>query len=251
MVLTSDGVQLYVEKTGDGPNPVVIPQRIYLREYFGRLMSGRAAVFYDPRNRGLSETVTVLDRLSRGIVHDAEDLEAIRLHFRFDQMAIHAHSYIGIAVLMYAAVHPERVSRLILFGPPPPDPLKVYPADLRSSDGSLERFNEEFANLRSRAAALSPRERCRETWALLRRLYFANPADAGDLRWEPCDIPNEANFMPSFMKYIVPSLAAARMSKETLSRIRMPTLVLHGRQDRSAHMVEHWTGRNNFQMPGC
>jgi pimeloyl-ACP methyl ester carboxylesterase len=47
-------------------------------------------------------------QLSRGILHDAEDLEAIRLHFSLERISILAHSYFGIAALLYAIAHPER-----------------------------------------------------------------------------------------------------------------------------------------------
>lgn len=234
MILTADGLRLYAETVGDGSPLVVVPQRIDLREYFESVTGGQTAVFYDPRNRGLSETVIDSAKLSRGILHDAEDLEAVRLHFGLDHMAILTHSYFGIAALLHASARPERVSRIVLIGPPPPDPSKVYPPELRSSDGTLERFNEAFASLRLRISTLAPRDRCSETWELLRRLYVADPQNAGALRWAPCDIANEAGFMPHFVKYILPSLAANRMSEEALSRIRMPILVVHGRKDRSA-----------------
>jgi proline iminopeptidase len=234
MILTADGIRLYAEKIGDGPTSIVVPQRIYLREYFEQVTEGQTAIFYDPRNRGQSETVNNPEKLSRGIVHDAEDLEAIRLHFGLDRMAILTHSYFGIAALLYASAYPEHVTRMVLIGPTPPDPYKVYPPELRSSDGTLEKFNQEFANLRLRIATLPQREKCRETWALLRRLYVADAENADALRWQPCDIANEAGFMLHFTKHIQPSLAASRMSEERLSRIRMPILVVHGRKDRSA-----------------
>lgn len=234
MILTADGLQLYAERIGGGPTSILVPQRIYLSEYFTSAALGYSAVFYDPRNRGLSETVNDPEKLSRGILHDAEDLEAIRVHFGLEQVASLTHSYLGIAALLYASAHPERVARMVLIGPPPPDPAKTYPPELRSSDGTLERFNEELAHLRLRISTLTPRDQCHEKWALLRRLYVADPANADVLRWAPCDLPNETGFMNQFMRYILPSLAANRITGKGLSHLRMPILIVHGRKDRSA-----------------
>ena len=195
---------------------------------------GQIAVFYDPRNRGLSETVHDAERLSRGILHDMEDLEAVRLHYGLKQTAILTHSYFGIAALLHACANPERVTRMVLIGPPPPDPSWIYPPELRSSDGTLEKFNDDFAALRVRTSSLAAADRCRAIWELLRRLYVADPHMSGALHWEPCDIANEAGFLPHFMKYVLPSLAANRLSEGALSRISMPILIVHGRKDRSA-----------------
>jgi len=234
MISTADGLHLYAEKIGSGPDAILIPQRIYMREYFERLAARRTAIFYDPRNRGLSETITDPDKISRGILHDVDDLESIREHYGFEQMAILSHSYISTAAILYAAAHPQRVTRLVLLGPMPPDPSKQYPVHLQCSDGALEAFQQRVADLRNQASAFKPDELCRKFWALLRALYVADPDKAGDLHWEPCDLPNEVNFMRPFLQYIVPSLAAARPSAGTLSRITAPVLIIHGRKDRSA-----------------
>jgi proline iminopeptidase len=234
MILTADGLRIYAEEVGHGLTSVLVPQRIYLREYFEPVTVGQIAVFYDPRNRGLSETVHDAERLSRGILHDMEDLEAVRLHYGLKQTAILTHSYFGIAALLHACANPERVTRMVLIGPPPPDPSRIYPPELRSSDGTLEKFNDDFAALRVRTSSLAAADRCRAIWELLRRLYVADPHMSGALHWEPCDIANEAGFLPHFMKYVLPSLAANRLSEEALSRISMPILIVHGRKDRSA-----------------
>jgi proline iminopeptidase len=234
MVRTSDGLNLFTQKVGSGLDTLVIPNRIYLFDYFERLASRRTVVFYDPRNRGLSDAVIEEEKLARGIHHDVEDLEAIRRHYGVDRIAIVAHSYPAIAAVLFAAAYPDHVSRLVLLGPPPPDPSTQYPDHLRSTDGALEAFYRRFADLQKRAPALASEELCRETWGLLRTLYVAAPESADRLHWEPCDVPNEVNFMRSYLKYIAPSLAAIRLTSETLSRLKAPILIVHGKKDRSA-----------------
>ncbi len=234
MISTADDLQLFAEKVGSGPDAIVIPQRIYMREYFERLATHRTTILYDPRNRGLSDAVTDPEKISRGILHDVDDLEAIRQHYGFEEMAVLAHSYVALAAILYAAAYPERVTRLLLLGPMPPDPSKQYPPQLQYSDGALETFQQRAADLRKQASTLTPKELCQRFWALLRTLYVASPGKADELHWAPCDIPNELNFMRPFMQYIVPSLASARPSAERLSRITAPVLIVHGRKDRSS-----------------
>lgn len=234
MISTADGLHLFGERIGNGPDALVIPQRVYLFEYFQRLAAGRTAIFYDPRNRGLSDTVTDPEKLSRGILHDVDDLDAIRRHYGLERISILAHSYIATAAILYAAAHPERVKRVVLLGPMPPDPSKQYPPQLQYSDSTLETFQQRAADLRSQASAFSPEELCQKFWALLRTLYVASPEKAHDLHWAPCGIPNELNFMRPFLQYVVPSLAAARPAAQALSRITAPVLIIHGRQDRSS-----------------
>jgi proline iminopeptidase len=234
MIPTAGGLNLFVQKIGSGLDTLVIPNRIYLFEYFHWLASQRTVVFYDPRNRGLSDTVVEEEKLVRGIHHDVDDLDAICHHYGLDRIAILAHSYIGIAAILFAAAYPARVSRLVLIGPPPPDPSTEYPDHLRSADGTLETFYHRFADLRKRAGDLASEEFCREAWALLRTLYVAAPENGDRLHWAPCDVPNELNFMQQFAKYVMPSLAVLPLMSENLSNVAAPVLIIHGRKDRRA-----------------
>lgn len=234
MIKTEDGLNLFVHAAGEGPEAVAIPNRIYLQEYFEHLAANHHLIFYDPRNRGLSDAVADESKLARGIHHDVDDLEVLRQQYALERMAILAHSYIAIAAILYGVAHPDRVSRLILIGAPPPDPSVDYQPPLRSSDGVLEAFQQRFADLRQRMASLAPPDFCQQVWALLRTLYVAKPEDADRLHWTPCDLPNELNFMLPFMKYVAPSLAALRPTRQFLAHVTAPVLLIHGSNDRSA-----------------
>lgn len=234
MFKTDDGLNLFSKEMGHGAEGVAIPNRIYLHEYFEHLATNRRVIFYDPRNRGLSDAVADESKLARGIHHDVDDLEALRRHYELEQIAILAHSYIAVAAILYAVTYPNRVSRLILIGTPPPDPSVEYQPPLRSSDGTLEAFQQRFAGLRSQIGSLSPSDFCHQTWALLRILYVDKPEDADRLHWSPCEVPNELNFLQPFMKYVAPSLAALRPTPQVLAKATAPVLLIHGRNDRSA-----------------
>ena len=93
MISTGDGLNLFIQLIGSAADTILVPNRIYMFEDFQRLASDHTVIFYDPRNRGLSDTVIDPSKLTRGIHHDVEDIEAIRQHFGIDRLAILAHSY--------------------------------------------------------------------------------------------------------------------------------------------------------------
>ena len=234
MISTDDGLNLFIQLIGSPADTILVPNRIYMFEDFQRLASDHTAIFYDPRNRGLSDTVIDPSKLTRGIHHDVEDIEAIRQHFGIDRLAILAHSYFSVAAILFAMAHPTQVSRLVLIGPTTPDPSTEYPAHLRCTDGTLEDFSARFAELQKRRAEMGTDEFCHACWALLRVLYVAQPETADHLHWAPCGVPNEVNFMHPLMKYILPSLSALRLTKDEYAKVSAPVLIIHGKRDRSS-----------------
>ncbi len=48
---------------------------------------------------------------------DVTDIETIRRHFGVERMALMGYSYLGKIAVLYALEHPERVERIVQFGP--------------------------------------------------------------------------------------------------------------------------------------
>src|SRR5215510_8695936 len=62
---TDDGYRLAYEKVGRGSDPVIVPARLFLAEPFRGLWSRqRTIVFYDMRDRGRSESIQDLSKIS-------------------------------------------------------------------------------------------------------------------------------------------------------------------------------------------
>src|SRR4249919_3399968 len=101
-VTTDDGVRLYVQIVGNGPDVVIIPNRVYLADTFARLAGGLTLIFCDPRNRGLSDHVTDRSKIENGVHHDVDDFDAIRRHVGVDRISLIGHSYMGVVVVLYA-----------------------------------------------------------------------------------------------------------------------------------------------------
>jgi pimeloyl-ACP methyl ester carboxylesterase len=227
---------LYFAKHGhEGPEGrvLLVPNGIYLREDFSRLASTRMVVFYDVRNRGRSDAVTG-DGIARGVLHDVDDLDAVRRHFGADRVDILAHSYAATTALLYVMKFPAQAHRVVQIGPLPPYAGKQYPADLTCADDTLRDVLSRLGQLEPQRAQMDPVEFCRAFWAILRRLYVVDPANAGRIRWERCDEPNELNAMEYWTRSILPSILRLDLTETQLRQVHHPVLVVHGRKDRSA-----------------
>jgi pimeloyl-ACP methyl ester carboxylesterase len=233
-ITTPDEVKLFYRALGEGEPLVVLPGGMYLYDDFKRLGEGRTLIAYDQRNRGRSDSVQEPAKLERGVLQDADDLEAVRRHFRAGQVAIVAHSYMGLAALLYASSHPQHVSRIVLIGSPPPVYGQRYEPDPRA-DAVLKDVFAQLGALQMQSRSMGAAERCARAWEILRPMYVARREDAHKLRsWGGCDLPNEQNAMQHYNAYIAPSMKALTFTPEQLANIDMPVLAIHGTMDRSA-----------------
>ena len=119
---TADGVSIAFWTLGDGAPLVCMPnvpwshlelewQTLRLRRWLERLAERRLVVRYDNRGSGLS------DREVTDFSLDAHlrDLEAVVDRLGLETFALMGPLHSGPAAITYAALHPERVSHLILW----------------------------------------------------------------------------------------------------------------------------------------
>lgn len=232
-ITTADGVRLYFHVLGEGPK-VLLPNGIHLLEDFAPLAERHALIFYDVRNRGLSDTVTDASKLN-GVADDVDDLDTVRRHFEIDKADFIGHSYTGSMLALYAMKHPGHVNRMVQIGLMQPDPATQYPAHLTGADAMM---TEVFSKLAQMQKEMSPTENpqaaCEKFWSVLRLLYVVDPANAVKIKWGRCDLPNERNFMGYFLQIMLPSIQKLDFSAEALAKVQAPALVVHGTRDRSA-----------------
>jgi proline iminopeptidase len=233
-VTTDDGVRLFVQTAGNGPDVVIVPNRVYLADAFTRLADHRTVIFCDPRNRGLSDHVTDRSKLERGVGHDVDDFDAIRRHFGLDRVSLIGHSYMGLVVVLYAMKYPNHTQRVVQIGPMGPDYSKQYPAHLANADATLTEVLARLGALQQQQPSLDAAQFCRTFWSILRALYVVDPADADRLRWEPCDMPNEMSFMEPWTEHVLPSIQRLQLTPDDFAKVRTPVLTVHGRKDRSS-----------------
>jgi proline iminopeptidase len=233
-VTTEDGVRLFVQTLGNGPKVVLIPNRVYLFDAFKAFAEGRTKIFCDTRNRGRSYHISDRSKLERGIHHDVEDLEVVRRHFGIGRVDLIGHSYTGLIVVLYAMKYPDHVGRVVQIGSMAPDYAKQYPAHLTNADATLGDVLARLGELQKERQAHDPQEFCRKFWSVLRVLYVVDPADADKIKWEPCDLPNEMNFLKQWHESVLPSIQNLNLTAEEISKARAPVLAIHGRKDRSS-----------------
>jgi proline iminopeptidase len=233
-IAADDGVRLFFQKAGSGPNVVVVPNAVHMFDSFKHLTENRTLVFFDLRNRGRSDSVTDGSKLIRGILHDVDDLEAVRRHCGIEQFDLIGHSYLGLTVILYAMKYPAHVGRLVQIGPMQPHARTQYPAHLTGADATLAEFPGKLAQLQQQGSSGDPREVAGRFWALLRTLMVAEPADAERIDWTPFDYPNELKFMGHWTHNLLPSIQQLDLTPDELSKVTAPVLVIHGRRDRQA-----------------
>jgi proline iminopeptidase len=233
-VTTDEGVRLFVETRGDGPQPVIVPNGIYLIDDFAPLIPGRTLIFYDPRNRGRSDRVEDVSTVARGVLQDVSDLDAVRRSFGIAKASLIGHSYVGFLVALYARAYPDAVERVVQMGPMEPHPGKIYPAHLTCADDTSRDVFRRLGELQPERASLDPAEFCRRAWAILRFLYVVDPADADLIRWGRCDLPNERGFMKYWTEVVLPSIRNLEPIEERAAKVEAPVLIIHGTKDRSA-----------------
>src|SRR5262245_51882375 len=242
-ITMEDGVRLYFEKLGSGPNATVILNGFIYLDDFKYLAAGRTLISLDLRTRGRSDLVSDTSKLKRGIHQDVDDLEVVRRHLGLNQIDLLAHSYAGLTVVLYAMKYSSNVNRIVQISPIPPDGAKQYPAPLSNVDPTLLEFFAKIQELEKERSSEDPVRFCKRFWSLLRVIYVANPADADKiLPWERCDLPTERNLMSYWIGSLMPSVQSVKLTESDLAVVKASVLTIHGTKDRSSPYggARHW-----------
>jgi pimeloyl-ACP methyl ester carboxylesterase len=114
-----DGTELGYRVLGDGPPLVCLPggpgrAAGYLGD-LGGVSASRQLVLLDPRGVGLSADPADPATLRVDLL--VRDVDALRAHLGLERIDLLAHSAGAVLATLYAAAHPERLSRLILVTP--------------------------------------------------------------------------------------------------------------------------------------
>ena len=211
-----DGVRIAYATVGNGPLHVLPPGWIsHLEEswasqsqraFYEALAHGRTLVMYDKHGTGLSNR----DREDFSLGAEVRDLETVIDHLAFERVALVGVSQGGPVAAAYAAGHPDRVSRLIVYG--------------GYADG------EAIATLDMRESILGL---IRAHWGIASKALadiFMPGADAADsesfARLQRASATSE-------MACELLGLAYRIDVRSMLPRLRVPTLVIHREKDRA------------------
>ncbi len=228
-VSTDDGTGLYYVEKGSGPNVLVAPIALYLEPHLLEdLAKSRRVIFYDPRNRGRSDSA---DLSSVSLDRQIEDLESLRKKLGIEKMALLGWSGLGMEMAVYTLRHPDRVTRLIQMSPvPPAASIMRESGDARAEMGDQTAL--EALDSRGDAGEFdeTPEEYCRLRNALTDPTNFVDTELAKKVP-DVCVQENEwpKNLWPYFGA-LLPSFGDYDW-RDDLQDLKIPRLVIHGRED--------------------
>ena len=231
-----DGTRLSYTTMGNGPETVLIPGRLFLLPDFQRLAKGRRLIAYDMRNRGQSDAVTNMANI--GLQQDADDLEAVRKHFQVQKASLIGFSYLGKIVILYATQHPDHVNRIVQLGPVARVFGTEFPKGLTAGDEDKVPDPADEKNLeglyKSGFATEHAKDFCEMEWKNEQQRMVGDPAHASRIA-SPCTMENEwpSHLWPHF-EVLLASDKMTEISKESIAKVTMPVLTIHGRKDRNA-----------------
>jgi proline iminopeptidase len=120
----SDSARLYYRVMGRGPDTIIAIHGgpgldlESIANDFAVLAAKHTVIFYDQRGGGKSTLPK--DTSTLVAARQVQDLEELRRHFRVARVTLVAHSYGPLLAASYALAHPDRVKRMVFFGPVPP-----------------------------------------------------------------------------------------------------------------------------------
>lgn len=221
---TSDGVRIAYACVGVGP-PVVWAahwmshlafswESPIWRHWTEEFAKDHAFVHYDERGNGLSDW----DAPTFSVDAFVRDLEAVVDALGFDQFTLIGSSKGGSTAIAYAALHPERVSRLVLYG------TFAQGARVRGDTAGVETREAIIALMQQGWAQDNPAFRQILTSLLLPDATVEEMGWFNDLQRISASAANAARLLRSLGDVNV---------VDYLPAIKAPTLVLHCRDDSS------------------
>ena len=256
-VASTEGLRLFYQLVGNGPDTVIVPAASWLAADLEPLAEEHTLLCYDQRSRGQSDAA--VDDSQLGMEFEVSDLENVRQHLGVEMCALIGHSYLGAVTTLYAAAHPERVSRLLLIGPMSPreypyDDPRNLDVDARLDPVGLQRLEAMQA---AGVDVTDPLTYSREVLRVYLPIQMGNPAALERMRSAPWRFPNEypEAFQRAFAALFTQSALEGRDWRPQAAAVKVPTLVVQGLEDlipvaSSREWVASFPDARLFTMPG-
>lgn len=208
---TPDGPRIFFHVSGKGPFALVMPVNWGMDSYvytkgLSSLEFYLALVTFDPRGVGRSDPPSSPEEFS--LEHTVCDATVVADAVGLPRSVVLGHSSGGAVALRYALASPHRVSHLILMSTAPrwtvPSPLRV--------------------GARVPATETEMRDQVRESIARAVRdpAKFAHAMD---------ELLPKMRFSPERLRWVAEAGAREYDVRDRLGEIRVPTLIIHGRED--------------------
>ena len=215
-----------------------------IRNDFAPLATRHVVIFYDQRGTGGSTLPPDTTRLSA--TQQIMDLDAVRAYFGLDRLTLVAHSYGPLLAATYAIAHPNRVQRMVFFGPVPPRRGNFWTRfgqSFATRIDSASRNRMSDANRRMNDPSQDQRRGCRDYWADAVRPRLAEPElTRKSIRSDFCAASVAAIvYGLSTTNRVVMASYGDWDIRAALKSVSAPTLVIHGEQESiPMDLVEEW-----------
>jgi proline iminopeptidase len=231
------GVRLFYRTVGTGRDTMVVLHGgpglnlNYLAADLEPLAGRHTLIFYDQRGAGRSSLVS--DSVGLDAQRFAEDLEAVRRHFRLARLTMMGHSWGAAVAALYAVRYPERVGRILIVDGIPLRGAETEQAFARldaSRDSVTRRRMQEL--MKARRANPGDANVCRAYYILWFQPFYGDTAAARREKGDFCSGTTEArrNKMASVDRFTMSSLGNWDW-RPLLRAVKAPALVIHGTMD--------------------
>jgi proline iminopeptidase len=231
------GVRLFYRLVGAKPDTVIVLHggpgltMEYLAADLTPLAANHTLLFYDQRGSGRSSLVS--DSAALDGQRFAEDLEAIRQHFRLQRVTLLGHSWGAGVAALYAARYPDRIGRLLIVDGIPlrqQGLVQAFQALAAQRDSATRQQMEKWMALRR--ANPGDASACRAYYVLWFHPFFVDRAAMSRSQGDFCAGTPESrrNKIISVDRYVAASLGSWDW-RPALRRVNAPALIVHGTAD--------------------
>ena len=252
-VTMSDSAKLYYRVMGRGADTIIAIHGgpgldlESIANDFAVLAAKHTVIFYDQRGGGKSTLPK--DTSTLVAARQVQDLDELRQHFRVARVTLVAHSYGPLLAASYALAHPDRVKRMVFFGPVPPrrgDFWQRFSQSLGTRLDAGQRSKMSAAAKRMTDPTLTEadnRQACRDYWAIGLRPRLAEPEKAVSMvKADLCatDVAGIRYGNQIGNRVIMGSYGNWDL-RAKLRTLTIPTLVVHGEEESiPMDLVEEW-----------
>ena len=249
-VTAADGTKLFYKMLGKGRDTIVAihggpgVDLESIANDFAPLEKDHVVIYYDQRGSGRSDLPADTTRLFFPL--HVSDLETLRDHFHISKMALVAHSYGPFLAASYAIAHPDRVSRMVFFGPVPPrrgDFRRRFGTSVNARLDSVSRAKSADAGRRFNDPNSDIVQACRDFWAVGMVPRLAEPARTMSMvKSDLCgSSPAGIRYGLTVTGRVVNGSIGDWDLRPQLKTLNVPTLVVHGEEESiPMDLVEEW-----------
>jgi proline iminopeptidase len=252
-VTTSDSARLFYRIMGRAPDTIIAIHGgpgldlESIANDFAVLATKHTIILYDQRGGGKSTLPK--DTSSLVAARQIQDLEEVRQHFRLARVTLVAHSYGPLLAASYALAHPEKVKRMVFFGPVPPrlgDFWQRYGKNLNARLDNDQRARMSAASRRMTDSTLSEadnRPGCRDYWAIGLRPRLAEPEKTISMVKADLCVTDVAGirYGNRIGNRVIMGSYGQWDLRAKLRTLTVPTLVVHGEDETiPMDLVEEW-----------